>query len=535
MLGPRLPWIAAGLALVLTTIRLDFGEPPRFDGTGYAILAVSLLEGRGYREINQPGAPVHDHFPPGYPLALAGLWSLTGVSTAWARLGSALATVAAVWLWTRWLSRRYPGPLVGPLALGVAANWTWVANGGAIRSEPLFLAWTMLALILHDRIDHAASTKTMLGWSVALGACLGAATLTRHVGAATLLALAVSPLVPLAFPTTRSETGWSLRLRLARSGLILTTAGLLLLPWILWVLGTRRAPQAARLGGGDQGLLDLFWNQALFYAVRIPDTLTAPVLEVATVFSGRPTLAMAATLLGVALTSVTLLGMFDLIRRPATRPAGMVLVLTLAVLLIWPYTEAGRFLVPLVPALGLATWRGSLVLGSRIGRRLPPATHRRRLLRRVSLALAAVVGLATLPYTLHTLIANRSAALRATQAPFEAACAWLKEHVDPREGPILARHGGDVYWRTGIPCVEPDPDHFDEQVDAHRITWILIESSQFARQEAHPLLALIQADPERFEEVERWPREGRQDAPLVRVVRINSSKPSTIDVEGPPP
>jgi hypothetical protein len=144
-------------------------------------------------------------------------------------------------------------------------------------------------------------------------------------------------------------------------------------------------------------------------------------------------------------------------------------------------------------------------------------------------------GLATLPYTLHTLIANRSAALRATQAPFEAACAWLKEHVDPREGPILARHGGDVYWRTGIPCVEPDPDHFDEQVDAHRITWILIESSQFARQEAHPLLALIQADPERFEEVERWPREGRQDAPLVRVVRINSSKPSTIDVEGPPP
>ena len=176
MLGPRLPWIAAGLALVLITMRLDFGEPPRFDGTGYAILAVSLMEGRGYHEINQPNAPAHDHFPPGYPLALAGLWSLTGVSTAWARLSSALATVAAVWLWTRWLRRRYPSLLVAPLALGVAANWTWVANGGVIRSEPLFLAWTALALILHDRIDRASSVEAILGWSDALGGCLGAAT-----------------------------------------------------------------------------------------------------------------------------------------------------------------------------------------------------------------------------------------------------------------------------------------------------------------------------------------------------------------------
>ena len=313
--------------------------------------------------------------------------------------------------------------------------------------------------------------------------------------------------------------------------MILTTAGLLLLPWILWLLGTRRDTQAARLGGGDHGILSLAWDQAWFYAVRIPDALTAPLLEVATVFSGRPSLAMAATFVGIALSTITLLGLIDLIRRPATRPAGAILATTLAVLLIWPFTEAGRFLVPLVPMLGLASWRGSLVLASLTLRRCQSAPQRRRLIRRVGLALAALVGFATLPYTFHSLTTDRSAALRATQAPFEAACAWLKDQVDPAEGPILARHGGDVYWRTGIPCVEPDPEHLDEMINTHKITWMLIESTQFARQEPNPLLALIQAHPERFKEVKRWSQQGRSDGPLVRVVRLQPQHPPTIEVE----
>ena len=36
-------------------------------------LRLSLVRGDGYREIDRPDAPRHGHFPPGYPLALAGL------------------------------------------------------------------------------------------------------------------------------------------------------------------------------------------------------------------------------------------------------------------------------------------------------------------------------------------------------------------------------------------------------------------------------------------------------------------------------
>ena len=73
-----------------------FSEPPRFDGAGYAVLAKSILQDRDYREIDHPEAPPHAHFPPGYSLALAALWSVTGPSFAWAHIASFSCTLGAI-------------------------------------------------------------------------------------------------------------------------------------------------------------------------------------------------------------------------------------------------------------------------------------------------------------------------------------------------------------------------------------------------------------------------------------------------------
>ena len=67
------------MAAVSIRLNTDLSAPPRFDGAGYAVLGESLVSGRGYREINEPDSPRHDHFPPGYPAALALIWWFTGL------------------------------------------------------------------------------------------------------------------------------------------------------------------------------------------------------------------------------------------------------------------------------------------------------------------------------------------------------------------------------------------------------------------------------------------------------------------------
>ena len=66
--GP--PLLLTVIAAVSVSLNMDMSAVPRFDGAGYAVLGQALGAGRGYREINQPGTPRHDHFPPGYPIAL---------------------------------------------------------------------------------------------------------------------------------------------------------------------------------------------------------------------------------------------------------------------------------------------------------------------------------------------------------------------------------------------------------------------------------------------------------------------------------
>src|SRR5882672_5362187 len=46
------------------------------DDAFYVMLARSVAEGQGFRFLNLPGSPAATHFPPGYPLVLAGLWRM---------------------------------------------------------------------------------------------------------------------------------------------------------------------------------------------------------------------------------------------------------------------------------------------------------------------------------------------------------------------------------------------------------------------------------------------------------------------------
>ena len=97
------------------------------------LVAESLLTGQGYRRRgfrNRPGT----HFPPGYPAALAMLWSITGRSLAAAHLFSCACTVVATltaWLWFRCF---YPPRVAFMLGLALASELD-IGDGMVARSS----------------------------------------------------------------------------------------------------------------------------------------------------------------------------------------------------------------------------------------------------------------------------------------------------------------------------------------------------------------------------------------------------------------
>jgi 4-amino-4-deoxy-L-arabinose transferase-like glycosyltransferase len=183
------PRFATGLALVVAVglaVRLVYalvvmrGVPVGGDGLEFHILSNQLAGGDGYVQplIVSPGhVPTADK-PPLYPLLLA-LPSLLGWKTLVAhRVVSCLmgaALVAGVGL----LGRRVAGERAGLVAAALAAVYPLlVVLDGSVRSESLYAPLVAFMLLAGYRLADRPGT----GRALALGALIGAATLTRSEG-----------------------------------------------------------------------------------------------------------------------------------------------------------------------------------------------------------------------------------------------------------------------------------------------------------------------------------------------------------------
>jgi hypothetical protein len=195
--------LACGTCIVATRHR--FGIP--IDGQAYLGTARNLLAGRGLttpfdvftsglspaRQVSFRGAIPLTHFPPLYPLAIAGTAKL-GLSTVTAaRLLNAVLLGGNLWLVgltaLRLTCRRAVGLAVAmmtlvvaapvaPDAFGVHVNWLYLH--AYAFSEPLFFTFTLGALLLLSR-GLADMSPRMLG---AAAWCAAGAFLTRFAGIA---------------------------------------------------------------------------------------------------------------------------------------------------------------------------------------------------------------------------------------------------------------------------------------------------------------------------------------------------------------
>ncbi len=507
-------WASAGLIAVVSALaacgQATWSAPPRYDGAGYAVLARALLEGQGYRAIDHPDRPRHAHFPPGYPLLLAATWRLTGISTIAAHAVSVVCTVGAALAAWCWFRRMMPPTAALLLGLALSANWLWSRTGGAIQSEPLYLLLGQATVRLAARGAPAA----------VLGAMLAACLLTRHVA----IGLAAAILIDLA-----------LRRHWREALIVAAIAALLVSPWLAWMasVGPGGRTQADLLLRGEGTWPGRMAGQFVFYARRIPDQITGPFVEVGTVFQRSRAVAIAADAWAVWATAAIALGWVGCLRRPRRRLAGLIPLCTLGVLLAWPYTEAGRFLIPLIPCILVGAVEGLVVIGrlgpawARVAARRAP--YGARASRRRAIA-AGLVLAASLPYSAYALATGKARATEASQRDFDAACAWLATQAD-RPGPVLTRHPGEVYWQTGRPALEvptserpgdvdADAGTIARTIDAHRVAYLLVDQDRYANAPASPLARFVAQSPRRVREV--WSRESDRSA-----VAIYEVEPAT--------
>jgi hypothetical protein len=450
-------FIVMTLGLCSVAARTPFQAPPRFDGAGYAVLAESLLRGEGYRAIDHPDRPRHGHYPPGYPLVLAGIWRLTGISHVAAHALSVVCTATAVAWFHHWLKRRAPAGVAFTLALALAVNWAWGRAGGSIQSEPLFFLMTALAL-------NALDWSVRGSWprALALGAVLGATILTRHVGAMISISLVAELLARRRFAPA-----------LAASAVAL----LVVAPWAAWVASVSVGAQYHLIGRG--GLGSLLARQARFYLERIPDQITGPAVEVGTVF--RPEFQGLAWTWSLLASAFVVAGWLRQLRRARWRVAALVPAATLALLLAWPFTEAGRFLVPLVPFLLLG---GAWGLAGALRLRRTPA---RRCLTLGALAILAV----SIPYSAYALLRGRHVESERMHLDFDNACAWVGSQ--PGNRPVLVRQSGEAYWlmRRTRPALSPapaaTPDEIERTIKRYQIEFLVLDAGRYAHDPAHTL------------------------------------------------
>jgi hypothetical protein len=194
-----------------------------------------------------------------------------------------------------------------------------------------------------------------------------------------------------------------------------------------------------------------------------------------------------------------------MIRSPRQRLGALIPLATMALLLAWPFTEAGRFLIPLVPSILMGAVEGTAPILRAMRIRSP---------RRWA---AGLVLAASLPYSAYSIATDRAGAQRRTHEGFDAACGWIAQSGS-HSGPILTRYPADVAWLTGRPGVEipaGDPGSISRTIERYQVAYILVDEARFANADASPLPAYIANSPDRV----RLAWQGRGPIAVYEVIR----------------
>ena len=158
---------------------------------------------------------------------------------------------------------------------------------------------------------------------------------------------------------------------------------------------------------------------------------------------------------------------------------------------MWPFTEAGRFLIPLVPCLLIGAVEGAVPFIARLKFRHPTVW-----------AACAVLAM-SLPYSAYSVLSNRASAQQRSYRDFDAACAWLTRDAN-QSGPVMARHPGEVFWLTGRKSLSPasdDPQQIESLISRHHVAYLLVDEDRYVNSQVSPLSRFVAQRPHRVQKV----------------------------------
>jgi hypothetical protein len=341
-------WIGLGLAVAaihLTAVSGEFGGHFGGDNAGYFLLARALATGQGYVDIYHPLSPPNTHYPFLFPLLLAPFHLMFKQPLLPMHVMVALASAAAAVALGRFARRRTGSEVFG-LALGLAAAIMprYYLQSGHLLSEPVYTLCCYLALLALAGTEGKTLRPGRLAVLTALAL---AAYFTRSAGVALGLALVVA--------LGRTRVTLAGRERGLTAAPIL--AAIFILVGLAWWLRNYFAAGSgsAYLGQlvaqdpyqlerrliGATGLGQRIAGNAKFYFPMLGFFLFYPSRRL------PPGLGTALGWLGFALFALGLVREW----RQGQRAGPVFVVASLAIMLVWPFTE-DRFLLPLLP-LGL--------------------------------------------------------------------------------------------------------------------------------------------------------------------------------------
>lgn len=440
----RLLLEAAIAALLVLSVYVALRPDPvrslgtMYDDGVYVSLAKAIATGEGYHSIHLVSAPVHEKFPPGVPLVYALAWRITGSldGTLWLGLWLTIGAVAVGAGLLFWYSRYSLGNglvLTAVLVLMPVILQRSIRYYAGAVSEPWYLLTWAAALILAAALSRSADAgnRRTIGTAIGLGLVLAASVLFRAQ------AIVLIPAILIALLLRRAT--WRVAAITAAASLVPVLA------WRAWLarevaVGPRtmqmdQIPYTSWIPLGDPGALARFVKTTI--VTNIPEY---------SALSGRVLVgwdSWKAQLLFLGATVAAAFGCWLLRRR---RPElVLTLVATVAVVLLWPFTQ-DRFVIAALPFAGLAAAFG---VGSVLDRAPKWAI-------RASLTLAALAALYMWQSTSRQmLVALRDPVARDTlvisplfQQRSAEVVDWVLANTSPDDR-ILADAAGGIYLKTG--------------------------------------------------------------------------------------
>ncbi len=418
-----------------------------YDDGMYVVLAKSLATGHGLRWLNLPGTPQATHFPPGYPLLLALVWtmipSFPANVLAFKAMNALLLAVAAGAMVVL-AERSFGMPRLAACALALAGciGIPMLTLSSLVLSEPFFLALLVPALMFAERVTSRSRRLLDL---ILLGFIAAALTLVRTHGVAFVAAIALALVV-------RNPARDSLWLRAREAATVVGCAAIALLPWQLWVARHEGAVPEAMRGSYESyaaWLLGGFRTEGPSLAAR---TVARTSSTTAGLFESMLAPMASPWAHRVALVLLLVLGVIGARRLWRSAPVVAVFLAGYAaIVLLWPFAPA-RFVwgvwplvlaVPVLGAFAIATW----VPVNGVG-------HSGRL------ALLAAGALLLVGYGRYNVHGYRgrwwSSIARAQAASMRPTIAWARARTRPTD--VIAANGEPAIYlysgRQSVPAME---------------------------------------------------------------------------------